>query len=150
MRQSEKITAIYCRLSREDELTNESNSISNQKSILNRYAHDQGFKNIHYFIDDGYSGANFNRPDWQRIISLVESGQIGIILDHKDSLHRTPPFFVSVRHYSTNFLHWNHSGKIFLSPEKQKNTGAKQAPVFYMLISPCGIPPSVQRQRVRN
>ena len=51
MRQSEKITAIYCRLSREDELANESNFISNQKSILNRYAHDQGFRNIQYFIN---------------------------------------------------------------------------------------------------
>ncbi len=80
MRQSEKITAIYCRLSREDELANESNSISNQRAILERHAHDQGFRNIQFFIDDGYSGANFNRPDWQRMISLVEAGQIGIIL----------------------------------------------------------------------
>ena len=80
MRQSEKITAIYCRLSREDELANESNSISNQKSILSRFANEQKFKNIQFFIDDGYSGANFNRPDWQRMIALVESSQIGIIL----------------------------------------------------------------------
>ena len=80
MRQSEKITAIYCRLSRKDELANESNSISNQKSILSRFANEQKFKNIQFFIDDGYSGANFNRPDWQRMIALVESSQIGIIL----------------------------------------------------------------------
>ena len=80
IRQSDKITAIYCRLSREDEMANESNSIVNQKSILSRYAHDQGFRNIQYFVDDGYSGANFNRPDWQRMIALVEAGQIGIIL----------------------------------------------------------------------
>ena len=58
-RQSDKITAIYCRLSRDDELTGDSNSIVNQKAILNRYAKDQGFKNIQYFVDDGYSGANF-------------------------------------------------------------------------------------------
>ena len=80
MRQSEKITAIYCRLSREDELANESNSISNQRAILERHARERGFKNIQFFIDDGYSGVNFNRPDWQRMIALVEAGQIGIVL----------------------------------------------------------------------
>ena len=51
MRQSEKITAIYCRLSREDELANESNSISNQRAILEKYARDQGFRNIQFFVD---------------------------------------------------------------------------------------------------
>ena len=79
-RQSDKITAIYCRLSRDDELTGDSNSIVNQKAILNRYAKDQGFRNIQYFVDDGYSGANFNRPDWQRMIELVENDKVGIIL----------------------------------------------------------------------
>jgi len=80
MRQSEKITAIYCRLSREDELATESNSISNQRAILEKYARDQGFCNILFFVDDGYSGANFNRPDWQRMIALMEADKIGIIL----------------------------------------------------------------------
>lgn len=79
-RQSEKITAIYCRLSRDDELTGDSNSIVNQKAILNKYAKEQGFQNIQFFVDDGFSGANFNRPDWQRMIGLVESGQVGILL----------------------------------------------------------------------
>lgn len=58
-RQSDKITAIYCRLSRDDELTGESNSIVNQKAILKKYAQEQGFRNIQFFVDDGYSGANF-------------------------------------------------------------------------------------------
>ena len=80
MRQSDKITAIYCRLSREDELANESNSISIQRAILEKYARDQGFSNIQFLVDDGYSGTNFNRPDWQRMIALVEADRIGIIL----------------------------------------------------------------------
>ncbi len=79
-RQSDKITAIYCRLSRDDELTGESNSIVNQKAILKRYANEQGFQNIQFFVDDGYSGANFNRPDWKRMIELVENDKVGIIL----------------------------------------------------------------------
>ena len=79
-RQSDKITAIYCRLSRDDELTGDSNSIVNQKAILKKYAQEQGFRNIQYFVDDGYSGANFNRPDWQQMIELVENDKVGIIL----------------------------------------------------------------------
>ncbi len=79
-RQSDKITAIYCRLSRDDELTGDSNSIVNQKAILKKYAKEQGFRNVQFFVDDGYSGANFNRPDWKRMIELVEDDKIGIIL----------------------------------------------------------------------
>lgn len=79
-RQSDKITAIYCRLSRDDEQAGESNSIVNQRAILKRFAQDQGFRNIQFFVDDGYSGANFNRPDWQRMISMVENDQIGVLI----------------------------------------------------------------------
>ena len=79
-RQSDKITAIYCRLSRDDELAGESNSIVNQKAILKKYAKEQGFRNIQFFVDDGYSGANFNRPDWKRMIELVENDKVGVII----------------------------------------------------------------------
>ena len=79
-RQSDKITAIYCRLSRDDEQAGESNSIVNQRAILKRFAQDQGFRNIQFFVDDGYSGANFNRPDWQRMINMVENDQIGVLI----------------------------------------------------------------------
>lgn len=54
-----KITALYCRLSRDDELQGDSNSIINQKAILKRFADDQGFLNTEFFVDDGYSGTNF-------------------------------------------------------------------------------------------
>lgn len=58
-RQSDdKITAIYCRLSRDDELQGDSNSIINQKKILTDYAEQNGFANVMYFVDDGYSGTN--------------------------------------------------------------------------------------------
>ncbi|MCC8130574.1 MAG: recombinase family protein [Oscillospiraceae bacterium] len=80
MKQSDKITALYCRLSRDDELAGDSNSIVNQKAILSKYAQENGFRNVEYFVDDGYSGANFQRPDWQRLISLVEDGKIGTII----------------------------------------------------------------------
>ena len=62
LRQSDKITALYCRLSRDDEMQGESNSITNQKKYLEDYAVQHGFGNIQHFSDDGYSGTNFNRP----------------------------------------------------------------------------------------
>ena len=80
MRQSDKITALYCRLSRDDELQGDSNSIVNQKNILSKYAKDNGFKNIQYIVDNGYSGTNFNRPGWNDLIALVEENKVGTII----------------------------------------------------------------------
>lgn len=75
-----KITALYCRLSQDDGLQGDSNSIINQKSILTKYANDNNLKNLEYFVDDGYSGTNFNRPDWQRLMGRIENGDVGTIV----------------------------------------------------------------------
>ena len=80
MKQSDKITALYCRLSRDDESQGDSNSIVNQKAYLSRYAKEHGFRNTEFFVDDGYTGANFQRPDWQRMMALVEEGKIGTVI----------------------------------------------------------------------
>ena len=82
--ESDKITALYCRLSRDDELSGESNSIKNQKSILSKYAKDNNFQNIKFFVDDGYSGTTFTRPAFMEMMELAESGKIGTIIvkDH--------------------------------------------------------------------
>jgi site-specific DNA recombinase len=77
---SEKITALYCRLSRDDELQGDSNSIINQKAILKKYAEDNGFGNIEFFLDDGWSGTNFDRPDFQRMIAEVDAGRVATII----------------------------------------------------------------------
>lgn len=76
----EKITALYCRLSRDDELQGDSNSIINQKAILQKYADDNGFSNTAFFVDDGYSGTTFERPDWQRLMALVDEGKVGTVI----------------------------------------------------------------------
>ena len=76
----EKITALYCRLSRDDELQGDSNSIINQKAILQKYADDNGFRNTFLFVDDGYSGTTFDRPDWNRLMGLVDEGRVGTII----------------------------------------------------------------------
>ena len=74
------ITALYCRFSRDDELQGDSNSIKNQKAILQKYAVDNGFGNIQFFVDDGYSGTTFDRPDWQRLSGMIDEGQIGTLI----------------------------------------------------------------------
>lgn len=82
--QSEKITALYCRLSRDDEQDGPSGSVKNQQSILEKYARDNGFKNTRVFIDDGWSGVTFARPAFTEIMELGEQGKIGTIIvkDH--------------------------------------------------------------------
>ncbi|MCC8105246.1 MAG: recombinase family protein [Clostridiales bacterium] len=75
----EKITALYERLSKDDELQGESNSIINQKEYLESYARQNGFKNIRHYTDDGYSGTNFNRPGFQALLADVEAGKVGIV-----------------------------------------------------------------------
>ena len=80
VKNNDKLTALYCRLSRDDESQGDSNSIKNQKTILQKYADDNGFANTEFFVDDGYSGTNFDRPDWQRLLSRVEEGNIGTVI----------------------------------------------------------------------
>ena len=75
-----KITALYERLSRDDELQGESNSILNQKKYLEDYARKSGFNNIQHFTDDGYSGTNFNRPGFQSMIAEIEAGHIATVI----------------------------------------------------------------------
>ncbi len=70
----EAVTALYCRLSRDDELQGDSNSIINQKKILQKYALEHGYTNFRFYIDDGISGTTFNRPGFQEMIADVEAG----------------------------------------------------------------------------
>ena len=75
-----KKTALYCRLSQDDGLEGDSNSIQNQKNILQKFAEDHHFPNPCFHVDDGFSGGNFQRPAFQQMISDMENGEIGIIV----------------------------------------------------------------------
>ena len=77
---SDKITALYLRLSRDDDLEGESNSISNQKTLLTRYAKENGFRNVKVFIDDGISGVTFNRQGFKEMFKLIEDEQVGTLI----------------------------------------------------------------------
>ena len=75
-----KITALYERLSHDDELSGESNSIINQKKMLEKYAKEHGFSNTAHYFDDGWSGTNFERPDWKRLLDDIENGLVGTVI----------------------------------------------------------------------
>lgn len=76
----QKITALYCRLSQDDGREGESNSISNQKTILSEYAAAHGLLHTQFFVDDGVSGTTFERPDFQRMQTMAEEGRIGTVV----------------------------------------------------------------------
>ena len=78
--QEDKTTALYCRLSQDDGMDGESNSISNQKEILQDYARKNGFVNTQIFADDGFSGTTFNRPDFIRMERMIEEGKVSTVI----------------------------------------------------------------------
>ena len=101
-----KITALYCRLSQEDENKGDSDSIVNQKAILTKYAEENGFTNIQVFVDDGYSGVSFNRPDFQKLLDLMEKGKVETLIT-KD-LSRLGRNYIEVGNYTEIlFPRWN-------------------------------------------
>ncbi len=80
MKQQQYNTALYMRLSRDDELEGESASISTQKQILRDYANEQGFLVVNEYVDDGFSGTNFERPSFKRMIEDIEDGKINCVV----------------------------------------------------------------------
>lgn len=76
----EQYTALYCRLSSDDDLEGDSNSIKNQKLLLSDYAKENKFRNTRFYIDDGYSGSNFERPAFKRLLNDVENGEISTVI----------------------------------------------------------------------
>ncbi|MBE6529038.1 MAG: DUF4368 domain-containing protein [Ruminococcaceae bacterium] len=76
----EQYTALYCRLSCDDDLQGDSNSIKNQKILLKQYADEHRFKNIRYYVDDGFSGTNFDRPDFKRMLADIDDGLVSTVI----------------------------------------------------------------------
>lgn len=98
----DNITALYARLSQEDALDGESNSIANQKKILMKFATDSGFPNLTFFIDDGVSGVTFDRPGWNEMIRLAEAGKIRTVIV-KD-MSRMGRDYLKVGYYTESFF----------------------------------------------
>ena len=74
------ITALYCRLSRDDGMDGDSNSVANQKKLMQKYAKENGFGNTRFYVDDGYTGTNFNRPGFRKMLEDIEMGYISTII----------------------------------------------------------------------
>ena len=77
---SQKITALYERLSRDDDQVGDSNSIVNQKKYLESYAEQRGYSNCVHYTDDGWSEGNFERPAWKRLVADIEAGKVAHVL----------------------------------------------------------------------
>ncbi|MDD3394464.1 MAG: recombinase family protein [Anaerotignum sp.] len=80
MASQEKYTILYARLSQEDDIKGDSNSIINQRHLLEKYAQENGFQNIKFLYDDGFSGTNFNRPSWNEAMALIEAEQVATLI----------------------------------------------------------------------
>ena len=78
--QKQQYTILYGRLSQEDERAGESNSILHQRELLESYAQAKGFENTLFLADDGYSGTNFDRPSWKKIIEMIEAGEVSTLI----------------------------------------------------------------------
>ena len=98
----DNITALYARLSQEDALDGESNSIANQKKILLKYAKDNGFSNPIFFIDDGVSGVTFDRPGWNEMIRLAEAGKVTTVI--VNDMSRMGRDYLKVGYYTESFF----------------------------------------------
>ena len=100
--QIKKHTILYGRLSQEDARLGESNSIQNQKILLEKYAQDNGFENTIFLADDGYSGTNFDRPSWKKVIDMIESDEVETLIV-KD-LSRLGREYLQVGYYTEIFF----------------------------------------------
>ena len=132
--QATKITALYERLSRDDELQGESNSITNQKAFLEEYARKNGFLNIRHFTDDGVSGTTFDRKGFQAMITEVEAGKVGTIIV-KD-MSRFGRDYLKVGLYTDVLEHYERMVCARLKPENPGN-----------LQIPDGTGPALLRER---
>lgn len=128
--QESKITALYCRLSQEDENAGESNSIENQKSFLTKYAAENGFINTQFFVDDGYSGVSFNRPAFQEMLNLMKQKKLGTIIT-KD-LSRLGRNYIEVGNYTETIFPRNNVRYIAVNDSfdtQYNNYGNELAPI---------------------
>jgi len=128
-----RITALYERLSRDDELAGDSNSIVNQKKMLEDYAKSNGYTDLVHFTDDGYSGGNFDRPGWKEMLRQIEDGSIGAVIV-KD-MSRVGRDYLQVGFYTEVFFREKgvHFVAISNGVDSDINTSSEFAPFFNIM-----------------
>ncbi len=102
LKENTGITALYCRLSRDDGTEGDSNSVANQKKLLQKHSKENGFDNIKFYIDDGYTGTNFNRPGFQKLLEDIEFGYISTVIV-KD-MSRLGRDYLQVGYYTDSYF----------------------------------------------
>ena len=127
------ITAIYCRLSRDDGTDNESNSIGNQKKLLSQKAKELKLTNTKFYVDDGYTGTNFNRPGFQAMLEDIEMGYVTTVMV-KD-LSRLGRDYVSVGHYTDNFFPEHNIRFIAVNDLVDSNEGDNEIAPFKNIMN---------------
>ena len=128
-----RITALYERLSRDDELAGDSNSIVNQKKMLEDYAKSNGYTDLVHFTDDGYSGGNFDRPGWKEMLRQIEDGSIGTVIV-KD-MRRVGRDYLQVGFYTEVFFREKgvHFVAISNGVDSDINTSSEFAPFLNIM-----------------
>lgn len=127
------ITAIYCRLSRDDGTDSESNSICNQKKLLSQKAKELKLTNTKFYVDDGYTGTNFNRPGFQALLEDIEMGYVTTVMV-KD-LSRLGRDYVSVGHYTDNFFPEHNIRFIAVNDLVDSNEGDNEIAPFKNIMN---------------
>ncbi|MBQ7861700.1 MAG: recombinase family protein, partial [Clostridia bacterium] len=127
------ITAIYCRLSRDDGTDSESNSIGNQKRLLSQKAKELKLTNTKFYVDDGYTGTNFNRPGFQAMLEDIEMGYVTTVMV-KD-LSRLGRDYVSVGHYTDNFFPEHSIRFIAVNDMVDSNDGENEIAPFKNIMN---------------
>ncbi len=125
-RQQEEFTALYCRLSQDDGREGESNSIVNQKEYLMKYAKEHGFPNPKFYVDDGYTGTNFDRPSFKEMSSDIEKGLVKTVIV-KD-LSRFGRNYIEVGSYSE--IIYPEAGVRFIAVMDNVDTGSLESNEF--------------------
>lgn len=127
------LTALYCRLSRDDGTDCESNSISNQKKLLSQKAKEKGLGDIKYYVDDGYTGTNFNRPGFQALLDDIDLGYVSVVIV-KD-LSRLGRDYVSVGHYTDVYFPEHNIRFIAVNDGVDSDEGESEIAPFKNIIN---------------
>ena len=127
------ITALYCRLSRDDGTESESNSIGNQKKLLSQKAKEMGLTDTKYYVDDGYTGTNFNRPGFQQLIDDIEIGLVSAVMV-KD-LSRLGRDYVSVGSYTDSYFPEHNIRFIAVNDAIDSDEGESEIAAFKNILN---------------
>ena len=133
----EKVTALYERLSRDDDQTGDSSSIVNQKRYLESYAELHGYGNIRHYTDDGFSGGNFDRPAWKQLVADIEAGKVATVLV-KD-MSRVGRNYLQTGFYTEIFFsdHGVHFIAIANNVDNEDQSSSEFAPFLNIVKNKC-------------